>query len=85
MASMGNASLGGQSTATIGAGPASSQLPAHATSSNAGSSLRDYSSQHDFPSLTISDDFPLELQHEFENASVYGKLFFFCLFKFNFL
>lgn len=77
IASGGNTSLGGHSTATIGAGAAGaggsfSGTGAAAAVAGVG---RDNSSQHDFPSLTISDDFPMELLHEFESASVYGNFF----------
>ncbi|XP_054741772.1 ral GTPase-activating protein subunit beta isoform X12 [Anastrepha obliqua] len=79
IASAGNSSLGGHSTATIGAtgvaaGP-STTFAATGSAAAAGGGYvgRDNSSQHDFPSLTISDDFPMELLHEFESASVYDN------------
>ncbi|XP_036328029.1 ral GTPase-activating protein subunit beta isoform X4 [Rhagoletis pomonella] len=81
IASGGNSSLGGHSTATIGAsgvaaGGASGTFAATgsaAAAAGGGNVGRDNASQHDFPSLTISDDFPMELLHEFESASVYDN------------
>ncbi|XP_053961632.1 ral GTPase-activating protein subunit beta isoform X4 [Anastrepha ludens] len=79
IASAGNSSLGGHSTATIGAtgvaAGTSTTFAATGSAAAAGGGYvgRDNSSQHDFPSLTISDDFPMELLHEFESASVYDN------------
>ncbi|XP_037958819.1 ral GTPase-activating protein subunit beta [Teleopsis dalmanni] len=90
LASVSNSSLGGHSSATIGAGgvgasgtiagtvaPAAGSagiaLPAGASPNAAAAIGRDNSSQHDYPSLTISDEFPMELLHEFESASVYDN------------
>lgn len=53
-----NSSLGGQSTATLGGG--------------AGAGRESLS--HDYPSLSISDDFPADmLLQDYEVASIYGK------------
>ncbi|XP_039949360.1 ral GTPase-activating protein subunit beta isoform X12 [Bactrocera tryoni] len=79
IASAGNSSLGGHSNATIGAtgvaGGASAPLTAGTggTAVGGGYAGRDNVSQHDFPSLTVSDDFPMELLQEFESASVYDN------------
>ncbi|XP_049315489.1 ral GTPase-activating protein subunit beta isoform X12 [Bactrocera dorsalis] len=79
IASAGNSSLGGHSNATIGAtgvvGGASAPLTAGTGGAAVGGGYagRDNVSQHDFPSLTVSDDFPMELLQEFESASVYDN------------
>ncbi|XP_067623766.1 ral GTPase-activating protein subunit beta isoform X8 [Eurosta solidaginis] len=73
--SAGNSSLGGHSAATIG-GVGGATLASGSAAMTGGSGAyagRDNSSQHDFPSITISDDFPMELLHEFESASVYDN------------
>ncbi|XP_055857652.1 ral GTPase-activating protein subunit beta isoform X4 [Episyrphus balteatus] len=69
IASGGNISLGPQSTANIGSVNASGGS-GHFAKTSFG---RDSSSQHDYPSLTVSDDFPVELLQEFETASVYDN------------
>uniref|UniRef100_A0A1A9UMW0 Rap-GAP domain-containing protein n=1 Tax=Glossina austeni TaxID=7395 RepID=A0A1A9UMW0_GLOAU len=80
VASVGNSSV--HSAATIGnlasagatAGSSCHGSTAAAATANANNhSHRDNSSQHDYPSLTISDDFPLELLQEFESSSGYDN------------
>uniref|UniRef100_A0A1A9W0F5 Rap-GAP domain-containing protein n=1 Tax=Glossina brevipalpis TaxID=37001 RepID=A0A1A9W0F5_9MUSC len=80
VASVGNSSV--HSAATIGnlastgatAGSSCHGSTAAAVTANANNhSHRDNSSQHDYPSLTISDDFPLELLQEFESSSGYDN------------
>lgn len=79
IASAGNSSLGGHSNATIGATGVVGGASATFTAGTGGAAVgggyagRDNVSQHDFPSLTVSDDFPMELLQEFESASVYGN------------
>ncbi|XP_012160069.1 ral GTPase-activating protein subunit beta isoform X5 [Ceratitis capitata] len=75
IASAGNSSLGGHSTATIGGATGNTFAAGAGSSAAAGGGYvgRDNLSQHDFPSLTISDDFPMELLQEFESASVYDN------------
>ncbi|XP_055376410.1 ral GTPase-activating protein subunit beta isoform X10 [Condylostylus longicornis] len=58
IASASNSSLGMQSTVTLGA--------------SIGAGRRDSSSHHDCPSLSISDDIPADLLHDFEVASLYA-------------
>ncbi|XP_055920313.1 ral GTPase-activating protein subunit beta isoform X9 [Eupeodes corollae] len=72
IASGGNVSLGAHSTTTIGGGATGGGSAATFTGGK-GSVGRDSSSQHDYPSLTVSDDFPVELLQEFETASVYDN------------
>lgn len=87
--SVGNFSLSAHSTATIGnsvsigggggvGGSASHQgsILATATATN---SHRDSNSQHECPSLTVSDDYPVELLQEFDAFSSYGNLFYLIL------
>ncbi|XP_055376412.1 ral GTPase-activating protein subunit beta isoform X12 [Condylostylus longicornis] len=59
IASASNSSLGMQSTVTLGA--------------SIGAGRRDSSSHHDCPSLSISDDIPADLLHDFEVASLYDN------------
>ncbi|XP_050322011.1 ral GTPase-activating protein subunit beta isoform X18 [Bactrocera neohumeralis] len=79
IASAGNSSLGGHSNATIGATGVAGGASAPLTAGTGGAAVgggyagRDNVSQHDFPSLTVSDDFPMELLQEFESASVYDN------------
>ncbi|XP_036224386.2 ral GTPase-activating protein subunit beta isoform X15 [Bactrocera oleae] len=79
IASAGNSSLGGHSNATIGATGVVGGASATFTAGTGGAAVgggyagRDNVSQHDFPSLTVSDDFPMELLQEFESASVYDN------------
>ncbi|KQS29866.1 ral GTPase-activating protein subunit beta isoform X8 [Drosophila erecta] len=56
--SAGTASLGGQTTATMGAGSGS---------------IRDTASAHDYPSLTISDDMSFEFGQELEGVTTYDN------------
>ncbi|KAH8275078.1 hypothetical protein KR018_007678 [Drosophila ironensis] len=58
LVSAGTASLGGQTTATIGAGSGS---------------IRDTASGHDYPSLTISDDMSFEFGQELEGVPPYDN------------
>lgn len=89
MASVGNFSLSAHSTATIGnsvsvgvgggggGGIGGSTLAtATATATN---SHRDSTSQHECPSLNVSDDYPVELLQEFDAFSSYGNLFYISL------
>lgn len=70
MASVGNSSISAQSTATIG----NSAAAAESYQGSGTLAARDSSSQHDYQSLSIFDDLPMELMHEFETATVYGKV-----------
>ncbi|XP_039497560.1 ral GTPase-activating protein subunit beta isoform X13 [Drosophila santomea] len=58
LVSAGTASLGGQTTATMGAGSGS---------------IRDTASAHDYPSLTISDDMSFEFGQELEGVTTYDN------------
>ncbi|XP_050741385.1 ral GTPase-activating protein subunit beta isoform X12 [Drosophila biarmipes] len=58
LVSAGTASLGGQTTATMGAGSGS---------------IRDTASAHDYPSLTISDDMSFEFGQELEGVTSYDN------------
>ncbi|XP_017094701.2 ral GTPase-activating protein subunit beta isoform X1 [Drosophila bipectinata] len=58
LVSAGTASLGGQTTATMGAGSGS---------------IRDTASGHDYPSLTISDDMSFEFGQELEGVLPYDN------------
>ncbi|XP_016986707.1 ral GTPase-activating protein subunit beta isoform X7 [Drosophila rhopaloa] len=58
LVSAGTASLGGQTTATMGAGSGS---------------MRDTASAHDYPSLTISDDMSFEFGQELEGVTTYDN------------
>ncbi|KAI8034366.1 hypothetical protein M5D96_012829 [Drosophila gunungcola] len=58
LVSAGTASLGGQTTATMGAGSGS---------------IRDTASAHDYPSLTISDDMSFEFGQELESVTTYDN------------
>ncbi|XP_032582730.1 ral GTPase-activating protein subunit beta isoform X11 [Drosophila sechellia] len=58
LVSAGTASLGGQTTATMGAGSGS---------------IRDTGSAHDYPSLTISDDMSFEFGQELEGVTTYDN------------
>ncbi|XP_017147084.1 ral GTPase-activating protein subunit beta isoform X9 [Drosophila miranda] len=58
LVSTGTASLGAQTTATMGAGSGS---------------IRDTASAHDYPSLTISDDMSFEFGQELEGVTTYDN------------
>ncbi|XP_065724369.2 ral GTPase-activating protein subunit beta isoform X10 [Drosophila suzukii] len=58
LVSAGTASLGGQTTTTMGAGSGS---------------IRDTASAHDYPSLTISDDMSFEFGQELEGVTTYDN------------
>ncbi|BFG01863.1 ral GTPase-activating protein subunit beta [Drosophila madeirensis] len=58
LVSTGTASLGAQTTATMGAGSGS---------------MRDTASAHDYPSLTISDDMSFEFGQELEGVTTYDN------------
>lgn len=76
IASVGNASLGahsGHSTATIGNSVAAGSTAADSYHGSGTLNARDSASQHDYPSLTLFDDLPLEVLHEYETATGYGK------------
>lgn len=88
IASGGNISLGAHDSAATsigfgvgfnqgggggGGGGVGGRTGGGSASAGKGSIGRDNSSQHDYPSLTVSDDFPVELLQEFETASVYDN------------
>lgn len=75
IASVGNSSLGAHSTVTIGNSVAAgSSTAADSYHGSATINARDNTSQHEYPSLTLFDDLPLEVLHEYETATGYGKL-----------
>ncbi|XP_075152909.1 ral GTPase-activating protein subunit beta isoform X2 [Haematobia irritans] len=73
IASVGNSSLGGQSNATIGNSVAAGSTAADSYHGSNTLNARDSASQHDYPSLTLFDDLPLEALHEFETATGYDN------------
>lgn len=74
IASVGNSSLGAHSTVTIGNSVAAgSSTAADSYHGSATLNARDNTSQHEYPSLTLFDDLPLEVLHEYETATGYGK------------
>lgn len=73
IASVGNSSLGAHSTATIGNSVAAGSTAADSYHGSGTLNARDNASQHEYPSLTIFDDLPLEVLHEYETATGYGK------------
>lgn len=77
IASVGNSSLGAHSTVTIGNSVAAGSTAADSYHGSATLNARDSVSQHDYPSLTLFDDFPLEVLQEYETATSYGKILIF--------
>lgn len=81
IASVGNSSLGAHSTTTIGNSVAAgSSTAADSYHGSAPLNARDNTSQHEYPSLTLFDDLPLEVLHEYETATGYGKFLYFFIF-----
>ncbi|XP_061400512.1 ral GTPase-activating protein subunit beta [Musca vetustissima] len=73
IASVGNSSLGAHSTATIGNSVAAGSTAADSYHGSGTLNARDNSSQHEYPSLTIFDDLPLDVLHEYETATSYDN------------
>ncbi|XP_046806329.1 ral GTPase-activating protein subunit beta isoform X7 [Lucilia cuprina] len=74
IASVGNSSLGAHSTVTIGNSVAAgSSTAADSYHGSATLNARDNTSQHEYPSLTLFDDLPLEVLHEYETATGYDN------------
>ncbi|XP_058980656.1 ral GTPase-activating protein subunit beta isoform X9 [Musca domestica] len=73
IASVGNSSLGAHSTATIGNSVAAGSTAADSYHGSGTLNARDNASQHEYPSLTIFDDLPLEVLHEYETATGYDN------------
>ncbi|KAM7352664.1 ral GTPase-activating protein subunit beta isoform 7-T7 [Cochliomyia hominivorax] len=74
IASVGNSSLGAHSTVTIGNSVAAgSSTAADSYHGSATLNARDNTSQHEYPSLTLFDDLPPELSHDYETATGYDN------------
>ncbi|XP_073825990.1 ral GTPase-activating protein subunit beta isoform X11 [Musca autumnalis] len=73
IASVGNSSLGAHSTATIGNSVAAGSTAADSYHGSGTLNARDNASQHEYPSLSVFDDLPLEVLHEYETATGYDN------------